>query len=173
MAIIIGIDPGLSGAIAWMDLGANKIEIVDMPILELKSGKKKKKVYDLHKTVSILEKFKDNKINPCVGIEKVHSMPKQGVASSFSFGEGFGMLQGIVATLKYSLTLITPQSWKKELLKGQKKEKDASVYRAKQLFPQIADKLTTERGRKLHDRADAILIAEYLKRQLIGGGDNT
>ena len=83
-----------------------------------------------------------------VGIEKVHYVKGQGGVSSFSFGEGYGMLQGITAAFYYPITLITPQEWKKEMMGGMGKEKDASVYRASQIFPNIAGRLVTERGRK-------------------------
>ena len=95
----------------------------------------------------------------CVAIERVHSMPKQGVASSFKFGMGFGIWLGILAALRLPHELVTPQAWKKLMLAGMPKEKDASRQRAMQLFPDVDLSL-----KRHHGRADALLIAEWLRR---------
>ena len=97
-----------------------------------------------------------------IGIEKIHSMPGQGVASMFSMGEGFGIWQGILQAFFMPTTFITPQAWKKALMAGMPKEKDASRIRAIQLFPSVAEELKLK---KHHGRADALLIAEFLRRQ--------
>ena len=98
-----------------------------------------------------------------VALEKVHSMPGQGVRSMFSMGEGYGIWKGIITALGYPLHLITPQEWKKEMMGGMGKEKDASRLKAMQLFPKIADQLQLKKD---HGKADALLIAEYLRRKL-------
>jgi hypothetical protein len=48
-----------------------------------------------------------------VGVERVHSMPKQGVASTFKFGVGFGMIQGFLGSRYITYDLVTPQTWTK------------------------------------------------------------
>ena len=100
-----------------------------------------------------------------VALEKIHSMPGQGVRSMFSMGEGYGLWKGIIMTLGDPMILVTPQAWKKVMMQGMGKEKDASVLRASELFPHIADQLVTPRGRKLNGRADALLIAHWCRRQ--------
>ena len=92
-------------------------------------------------------------------IERVNSMPGQGVASSFTFGKGFGIWLGILASFSVSVDLVHPTRWKKAMLDGMGKEKDAARIRAKELFPSADLSL-----RKHHGRADALLIAEYRRR---------
>jgi hypothetical protein len=83
----------------------------------------------------------------------------------FGFGKGYGMWIGIVAALEIPYTLVTPQAWKKELMQGIK-DKDAGRLRAMQLFPAYNEWLVRKRD---IGRADALLIAEYGRRQLKGG----
>jgi crossover junction endodeoxyribonuclease RuvC len=89
-------------------------------------------------------------------IENVHSMPKQGVASSFKFGVGFGFLQGVLVTLKIPFEFVTPQTWQKALSCQNKGDKNVTKQKAQQLFPN--EKIT-------HANADGLLIAEYGRRK--------
>lgn len=94
-----------------------------------------------------------------VYVESVHSMPKQGVASSFNFGHSTGTIMGVLGALGLSHTLVTPQSWKKAAgLIGT--EKDASRARAIQLWPKWRDLDKKAKGQAL---ADAALLARYGK----------
>jgi crossover junction endodeoxyribonuclease RuvC len=88
-------------------------------------------------------------------------MPKQGVASSFTFGEGFGIWKGIIAAFQLPVELVSPQRWKKTMLADQGKEKDASRFKAMQLFPSVADQLKRVKD---DGRAEALLLAEYGRR---------
>ena len=152
--VFIGIDPGLKGAVGIIDEHGILIEVVDTPVLSV--GKKND--YQVIEMVKIFEPYKD-KISKAV-LEKVHSMPKQGVVSSFNFGKGFGIWQGILSALKIPYDLVTPQRWKGQMMDGMGKEKDASRLRAQQLFPEA------ELNKKKHvDRAEALLMAEFLRRK--------
>lgn len=164
--ITIGIDPGLDGAVAVISEGIHgnaqgktQYNLYDIPVLNVKSGKKNKRQYNIAEMVKIisLHKYQES----VVALEKVHSMPDQGVASMFSMGEGLGIWKGIVTALELPITHVTPQAWKKVMMAGMGKEKDASRQRAIQLFPQLADQLNLK---KHHGRADALLIAEFLRR---------
>jgi crossover junction endodeoxyribonuclease RuvC len=94
-------------------------------------------------------------------VEKVHSMPGQGVRSMFTMGVGYGAWLGLLAGLQIPTTLVMPQRWKKVMLADQGQDKDASRLRAIQLFPTEAEYFT----RKKDDgRAEAALIAEYGRR---------
>ena len=104
-------------------------------------------------------------------IEKVHSMPKQGVASSFNFGMGYGMLRGALTALCIPHELITPQQWKKTILHGYdwKGNKEASIWYVQQKYPDVS-LLPTERSRKSSDgMADAVCLAEFAKYKHNGG----
>lgn len=153
--IKIGIDPGLDGAVAVNIDG--KIIFYDTPTLTIKSGKKNKRLCNPLLMADILRQYKDEDVH--VVLEKVHSMPGQGVASMFSMGEGFGMWQGIIAAFQIPITLVTPQAWKKKTMAGMGKDKDASRQRALQLYPQLSGDLKLK---KHHGRADALLLTEMI-----------
>lgn len=159
MTLTIGIDPGLSGAIAVINQDGN-IELHDCPIFSI--GKKNK--YNPSQMAELLRQYKEPEKTLLVGIEKVHSMHGQGVASTFTFGEGFGIWLGILAALGIPHELITPQSWKKSMMDGQgAKDKDTSRLLAMRLFPDACHQLQLK---KHHGRADALLIAEFLRRKV-------
>lgn len=95
-------------------------------------------------------------------IEQVHSMPKQGVSTTFKFGKSFGIAIGVVGGLGIPMHRMRPQAWKKEVgLSG--RGKDASRFRATELWPSWADawKLKKQDG-----KAEAGLIAEAARRTL-------
>lgn len=162
--VTIGIDPGQTGAIAVCIEG--DWAVFDCPVLTVettnrktKSGKSVKNTPDPAGMAALLEKC--NYEGAHAYIEKVGAAPGQGVTSMFNFGKGYGMWLGILAALKIPYTLVTPQAWKKAMMAGMAKEKAASIVRATQLFPEMADRLTL----KKHDgRAEALLIAEYGRR---------
>lgn len=157
--IIIGIDPGLDGAIAIRE--DEKIFLFDTPTLEIRNGKKKKRLCDTQGMVHIFKPYIGKDVH--VGLEKIHSMPGQGVASMFSMGEGFGTWKGLIAMAGFKLTLITPQAWKKKMMHGMGKEKDAARVRAIELFPNMYMEL---KRKKDHGRADALLLSEYLIKEV-------
>lgn len=155
--VIVGIDPGKKGAIAILD--NDNYCVMDTPVLKLGT----KNTYDVPEMRNIIETI-EYRNNCKVFIENVHAMPGQGVTSMFDMGYGVGLWIGIVSTLHLSLTQVTPQAWKKAMMNGMPKEKESSVYRAQQLFPNA--RLTGPRGAKLDGRADALLIAEYGRKFL-------
>jgi crossover junction endodeoxyribonuclease RuvC len=93
----------------------------------------------------------------CVGIEKAQTMPNQGISSSGRYMASYGFLRGLCVGLSVEYQLIHPKTWKKELMHDMPKEKEASIMRVGQLYPDLV------LGRKKdHGIADAILIAKYL-----------
>jgi crossover junction endodeoxyribonuclease RuvC len=97
-----------------------------------------------------------------VAIEEVHSMPNQGVSSTFSFGRSYGIMIGVCAVLGIPYVLVRPQRWKAvyEPLQGLQGDiaKDAARQLATELYPNL--KILFEK-RKDDGRAEAILIANY------------
>lgn len=152
----IGIDPGVSGALALIEYKGKSptlFEVADMPVMAL--GAKHRKQVNAAELAKVLTSWHFE--GAVVYLEKVQSMPGQGVAGVFSFGMSFGIVQGVVAALGLPMVLVTPQQWKKRarLLHTQK---DQARTFAQQLFPQA------DLGRvKDIGRADAILIAMYGK----------
>ena len=95
-------------------------------------------------------------------LEKVGAMPGQGVTSTFTFGEGFGFIQGVLMALGISFQLVPPQKWKKEFSLNSDKQKSIEV--CQKLFPEV-DLYRTERCKKPHDgMAEALLLACYASR---------
>lgn len=161
MSVVIGIDPGLGGAIGV--LSPNGIWVHDCPTVST-GGKLR---YNPAAMAMLLQSYQRLYTRLLVGLEKVHSMPGQGVTSSFGFGEGYGIWQGILASQCIPHQLITPQSWKRSMMAGQSKDQDASRLVALRLFPEVGDRLQLKKD---HGRADALLIAEHLRRQTLADG---
>ena len=152
--IIIGIDPGVSGAICILTDG--KItEIYEMPTMI--DGKKNKKQVNGAEVTNIINKELVNEKDINVVIEHVSAMPGQGVTSMFNFGQSFGVLKGICAALKLPVHFIRPVKWKKHfnLINT---EKDASRTKVIEVFPYISSKISKKKDA---NKADAILIASY------------
>ena len=112
--VIFGIDPGIGGAIAVLDLRNGNIvaEVFSTPTKDIIKNKKKKKDYDVEAMALILEKYKNCKC--LVAQEATHAMPQQGTTSMYSFGRGAGIWEGMVAAYHMNHIFITPVSWKKE-----------------------------------------------------------
>jgi len=150
--IILGIDPGLSGALAFYDTVEQTVEVVDMPVLELvRNGKKKREV----SAQALANHLAGRKINSAF-LERVNAMTGQGVTSVFSFGRSLGIVEGILAAYDIPTTLVTPQAWQKAV--NQRAGKDGSRERAMQLFPAQANLF---QRKKDDGRSDAALIAYY------------
>ena len=144
--IIIGIDPGISGAICFLKNGSI-LDVIDMPIMT--DGKKNKKqvngsqIYNEIKSL-INENGKDNLK---VVVEQVSAMPGQGVTSMFNFGQSFGILKGICAAMQLPIYFVRPAKWKKyfNLINA---EKDASRTRAIEIFPYYSSNLSKKKRLK-------------------------
>jgi crossover junction endodeoxyribonuclease RuvC len=154
--IVLGIDPGLDGGLAF--IGDGLFDIMTMPILENDKGRE----LDEEAIASIIKQYQNGIILAVV--EKVHSMPKQGVRSTFTFGMGYGQIKGILAALAIPRELVRPQEWQRTILKGYPEGSEAIV--ASQLFPG-RDFRKSQRSKKPHSGIlDAVLIAEYGRRRI-------
>ena len=154
--LIIGIDPGISGSICFLDNG-KILEVIEMPVMT--DGKKNKKQVNGSQVYNEISKrikqFEKNQIR--VVIEQVSAMPGQGVTSMFNFGQSFGILKGICTAMQLPMYFVRPAKWKKyfNLLNS---EKDASRTRAIEIFPYLSSQLSRKKDSK---KADAILIASF------------
>lgn len=138
MKTYIGVDPGQSGGVSfiWPD------GTFSHPMPETERD--------------IWEMFKvDNPNDYFAVIERVHSMPRQGVASSFKFGMSYGALRMALVASEIPFEDVTPQKWQKALGCLSGGDKNVTKQRAQSLFPQL--KIT-------HKTADSLLIAEYCRR---------
>tara|TARA_S200000501_G_scaffold185133_1_gene174237 strand:- start:86 stop:577 length:492 start_codon:yes stop_codon:yes gene_type:complete len=160
--LIIGIDPGISGAICFMEAG-KIIDVIDMP--SMADGKKNKKqvngsqVYNEIKKHIYNKEFSDIK----VVIEHVSAMPGQGVTSMFNFGQSFGILKGICSAMNLSMYFVRPAKWKKHfnLINS---SKDASRTKAIEIFPYFSSNLSKKKNA---NKADAILIASHFNETFV------
>ncbi len=152
---IIGIDPGLSGAIAVLD-DLKIFDLFDMPIMP--EGKKNKNQLNSAQLVNIIKRHIHTN-STFVIVEQVSAMPGQGVTSMFNFGQTFGAIKGICASLNLPIFYVRPAKWKKhfDLINA---SKDASRTKAIEMYPSISDRL---KKKKDVNKADAILIARYFK----------
>ena len=137
---IIGIDPGWSGGIAY--IGKLGVEA---------EGFANKTEQDIWR---IITEYCHKDVT-CY-IEKVHSMPAQGVASSFKFGHNYGFVRACVMSTLTPMIEVSPMKWQGALGCLTKGNKNVTKARAQQWFPKM--KVT-------HGTADALLIAEYGRRE--------
>lgn len=149
--IVIGIDPGVTGALACVRDG-EVLTCLDLPT-ETGVGNRRRLsvpvlVYRLREILALH--------GPCVAaLESVAARPGQGVSSVFGFGRTLGALEGVLGALEIPVTYYAPSSWKRRYgLLG--RPKDASRTKALELFPGAAPWLTRVKD---HGRAEAILLA--------------
>ena len=144
----MGIDPGAKGGIALLNSETNEQYAIAMPMI---AGE-----LDYRGVANtILSHAPD-----IIIIEKVHAMPQQGVVSMFNFGKNYGALLALISTLGSAYLTVTPQTWKKVVLAGTAKDKDAAIQFCYQRYPQL--NLVLPRCRTSHDGiADAICLAHY------------
>ncbi|CAB4172094.1 hypothetical protein UFOVP1552_4 [uncultured Caudovirales phage] len=150
MAVILAIDPGASGALAFFNPETGLLDVEDMPTLEVKRGTKIKREISPQMLAGIIASRKPDRAI----IELVGAMPGQGVTSMFAFGKSYGLCIGICSGLQIPIEHVTPQKWKKAV--GAREGKDGNRMRASECFPAYAHLF---RRVKDDGRADAALIA--------------
>jgi crossover junction endodeoxyribonuclease RuvC len=160
--IYVGIDPGLDGAIALIDIIRNETQAWDTPTLTVTKSSGSKREYNegMMRTIvqGLLSRVPSAMHVECA-LEQIHSMPGQGVRSMFSMGQGYGLWRGLLSMAGVPYKLVAPQTWKKyHGLLGA--DKEASRLLALQSYPQLAPVL----GRKKdHGRAEALLLADFAR----------
>lgn len=149
--IYIGIDPGKDGGIAWIHPGGFA-EAHRMPPTER----------DAADLLGLLSARKSRAALEKVGPMRGPDGRKQGVASAFTFGCGYGFLRGCLTCMEIPFDNVLPIQWQGEFGLARKKyakpsdKKNAHKQMAQQIFPSI---------HITHALADALLIAEYLRRR--------
>ena len=148
MALFVGVDPGKGGGIAILDqngvvLLSERMPETDADLLEI-----------------LLWPSREAPMLPCRAvIEKVASSPQMGVASAFSFGVQFGRCCALLTAARLPFDMIAAAKWQRRLDCFSEGDKRVTRARALQLFP--STKVT-------HYIADALLLAEYCRRESIG-----
>ena len=151
---IIGIDPGLSGAIAILE--NNKVlNIFEIPVMA--EGKKNKRQLNSAQLVKLLKDNISKNEEISVVVEQVNAMPGQGVTSMFNFGQTFGAIKGVCAALGLPIFFVRPSKWKKhfELINS---SKDSSRTKVIEMYPTLSNQLSKKKD---VNKSDAILIARF------------
>ena len=154
--MIIGVDPGKSGGIAWHD--GERARVVKMPatlqdLWELVDNIRQDS-FRHHlwaKTTAYLEQ-----VNAGAFASKGDKKRKMGVTSAFTFGNGFGHLEMALTAAWIPFVRVSPQKWQGALGCRTGGDKNVSKARAQELFPDL---------KPTHATADALLIMEYGRRQ--------
>lgn len=160
MNLIIGVDPGVSGAIAVFNFVTGKIVgLHDMPSYKTKVNDKDKRKVDAKKLREIFKPLQNDVL--LTVIEDVGARPDDGSVSAFSFGFSTGIVHGAVAMFGWPVFKVRPQIWKS--LEGLSSDKDLSRERARTFFPEIQSQLM---NKKDHGRAEAAILARFGRRFL-------
>jgi crossover junction endodeoxyribonuclease RuvC len=162
---IIGIDPGLDGAIAILADGLPE-RCYSMPTLP--SGKGTGRILDLHDLADLIRELTEDA--PAIAkkafVEKQTAFKKQGLASTGKTFEQYGMIQALLAAHRWPMQIVRPQEWQKEMFCGDasKDTKAASLLCAKRTFPSFG--WPVQKAKQI-GCADALNIAEYGRRLTI------
>lgn len=151
--ILIGIDPGLAGAISFLQNG-RYLGVHDMP-LRVKSANTGKKEVDSGRLIEIIRSYKQQDDCFEAALERVSAMPGQGVTSMFSLGDSFGCARTSLDACGINTTLVQPGQWKRHF--NLTAEKDLSLVLARKRFPDAPLNL-----KKHVDRSEALLISLWL-----------
>jgi len=151
--LIVGIDPGLSGAVGFLRNG-QYLAVADMPVVLKGSGSVKQEVSPAGIKALLREHWLPDESCAAV-IERVNAMPGQGVSSVFSLGDSFGAARAVLSAGGLELSYVSPVSWKKHFKLVSDKEQSRAL--AVRMFPEAPLHL------KKHDgRAEALLLARWL-----------
>jgi crossover junction endodeoxyribonuclease RuvC len=148
MGLTVGIDPGLTGAVALLR-GAELVEVVDMPVVRPKGSKPRVDAGELTRVLATWAPVE-------AVVERVGPAPGAGVSSMFRFGYGAGVIEGVLAGLGVKVVLVAPVVWKPAMRLGS--DKDRARAEAQRLFPGHAGQFVRVRD---DGRAEAALLGLY------------
>lgn len=151
MTRYIGVDPGKSGAVAVLDAWGEIVFMHDMPVVGNQvSGTL---------LADLIDDASPNGAGSLIAdvvavVEQVHSMPHQGVVSSFDFGKSYGIVLGVLAGARVQIENVSPNRWKNAMHLSA--DKEMARRRAIERWPKNADLF---KRKKDADRAEAALMA--------------
>ncbi len=160
--IILGVDPGLSGALAWIDQVGTLLRVEDMPVFEVMRGGKAKREVNVTGLAMLLSDFAPD----ICFFEQTGGMEGDSPMSAYNFGRAAGAAEAAAKTAGARFEFVAPHVWKKAMgLIGT--AKDQSRAKATNRWPAFAKSFS----RKLDDgRAEAALLAEYGRLKLVREG---
>ena len=157
--LFMGIDPGLSGALAMLTAEGEPVRVVKMPT-EPHGKSRRVSGRDVRAFIEDASAQAGGTIALCM-LEQVASRPGQGAPSVFTFGRAYGAAEGVLSALTIPTDYATPQVWKRAYSLGS--DKAESIRKACDLWPALAAQKLT------HDQAEAVLLAEFARRRWGGG----
>lgn len=167
MGLIVGIDPGVSGALVCMASDGAALAAEPMPLL---TGKGRKRI-NAGLLVWILSDWRERFGGTADGfrfvmVEEVHADPRWGRVACFSFGQGYGTLIGVLTTLRLPFGFVPPSAWRKSVIPGAKPGKDDAIRWCRRTHPLLD---VGQYSRAVREGiADAAAIAEYGRRRIYG-----
>lgn len=148
--MIVGIDPGATGAIAWLSDSGFLVEVRDLPV-----GKEYGRTRLMSAVLAAMLR-EAGRMPIHAFVEQVGPGPEGGRAALFSFGRNFGQIEGVLSGCGVPMTLLTPQRWKRALRLPA--DKGEARFRAAQLWPGLAGAFARVKD---DGRAEAALIGLY------------
>lgn len=156
--VFIGIDPGQDGGIAVIDPAG--VQVRTLPFI-----KNELDGLELHGWMETLTLNYPEKPCPIAYIERVGAMPGQGVTSMWNFGYVTGQLHMWLKMLHIPFKVPTPQAWKKIVLAGTDRGKEAAINYCLRAYPDVSLR-ATPKSTKHHDGlADALCLADFAMRE--------
>lgn len=163
MTLVMGVDPGVHGALAICEAASGAIvSIEDMPSWKMPVGKKTRTRVD---AVELAERIETAVILgvELVVIEAVGGRPRQSASGGFVFGYSVGLLYMACINSRLAIETVPPGTWKKMLnVPGKSKANDdAIIARADEMFPEHRSLWRGPKGGKKVDRAEAAMLAHF------------
>jgi crossover junction endodeoxyribonuclease RuvC len=146
--MILAVDPGITGAFAWITDDGHLVEIMDMPTTEVRG---KRRI-----SASLVRDIMMRRAIALVAIEAVGPMPKEASAGSFAFGYGAGILEGVAAGLALPVQMVTSAVWKRGA--GLSSDKGVARQMAQRYWPGAAKEFARVKD---HGRAEAALLGRW------------
>lgn len=143
--LVIGIDPGMTGAVATLDADGTLLCIRDLPFIGKRLSGASLQTYLLEHHGHVQ-----------AWVEEAQSFPGQGITSAFNYGCGYGTILGVLAASAIPFRTVRPAIWKKQTQLG--RNKNDARRRATELWPKEAHLFTRAKD---DGRAEAALIARY------------
>lgn len=164
-----GIDPGFTGAIAWIDAYGEQIGVEDLPV----TGVGKKREFDLVALNALIyHKIACVKHDCVVGLENPTTRPGEGAERCKRFGEGIGMLKALLTAHLVGYDCISPNLWKGRLGLPGKQDPNANKAGAQLIvthYPSTEHLVYGPRGGVKDGRLDALLIAHWIRTETLKG----
>lgn len=149
LTLYMGIDPGVSGAVAWIDGDGEFVDVLDMPTLPTTTGRRAIDAAAL--AAAIRER------RPAFAlVERVGPRPQEGAVGAFAFGHTFGSILAVLATLGVPHDVVQPAVWKRKAGIPPGADKRASIASAKRVLPEASPYLERVKD---DGRAEAMLLA--------------